>query len=103
MSKKPSILGGALSGLKKSTEPTAAVVDTEPSRPAQIAIDADDDRPIGVLFRLNPRDHEIVSDYARDLRMSMQELIENAINKMRVADGLAPIEGRPRSKTRRRR
>lgn len=103
MSKKTSILGGALSGLKKPAEPVAAAVATEQARPVQLAAESEDDRPIGVLFRLNPRDHEIVSDYARDLRMSMQELIEKAINKMRVSDGLAPIEGRPRSKTRRRR
>ena len=102
MSKKTSILGGALSGLKKTSEPVATVA-TEATRPVQLTAEAEDDRPIGVLFRLNPRDHEIVSDYARDLRMSMQELIENAINKMRTSDGLAPIEGRPRSKTRRRR
>ena len=57
-------------------------------------------RPIGVVFRLNANDHEVVTEYARDKRMSIQELIEACINHLRDSDGLPPIEGRPRSKTR---
>lgn len=53
-------------------------------------------------FTPTPRDHEIVSNYARDMRMSVQELLENAVNRMRKANGLSEIQGRPRSKTRRR-
>lgn len=57
-------------------------------------------RPIGVVFRLNANDHEVVTEYARDKRMSIQQLIEASINHLRDSDGLPPIEGRPRSKTR---
>jgi len=63
----------------------------------------EDQRPVGVVFRLNPDDHEVVTEYARSKKMSIQELIETAINKLRGTDGLPPITGRPRSKTRLRR
>ena len=33
-------------------------------------------RPIGVVIRLNPDDHEVVTEYARSKKMSVQELIE---------------------------
>ena len=98
---KTGVLGGAFSGLNR---PTAKATDempmaTEPKVQATPA-SSSDDRPIGVMFRLTPRDHEIVSDYARDLRMSVQELLEKAVNRMRKADGLSEIQGRPRSRTR---
>jgi len=57
--------------------------------------------PIGVGFRLDPADYAVMMDYASAKKMSMQELLENAVNLMRKVDGLEPIKGRPRSKTRR--
>lgn len=51
-------------------------------------------------MRLDPDDHEIVTEYARNKGMSIQELLETAVNLMREAEGLAPIRGRPRSVTR---
>jgi len=63
----------------------------------------EDIRPVGVVFRLNPDDHEVVTEYARDKKMSIQELIEVAINRLRSSENLPPITGRPRSKTRLRR
>lgn len=99
MTKKSNVLGGALSGLA----PVAPAVPAAPSPVPQAAHEEEDNRPIGVVFRLNPRDHEVVSDYARHRGWSVQELLENAINRMREAEGLSPIQGRPRSKTRRRR
>lgn len=66
--------------------------------PANLAAD-EDQRPIGVVFRLNPGDHEVVTEYARSKKMSIQALMEAAINRLREAEGLAPIKGRPRSKT----
>lgn len=98
MSKKPNVLGGALAGIA----PAAPVVPQTPAPASQIASE-EDNRPIGVVFRLNPRDHEVVSDYARHRGWSVQELLEQAINRMREAEGLSPIQGRPRSKTRHRR
>lgn len=88
---KPNVLGSALKGLRppKPTEQVKNVLLTAASK-----------SPIGVMFRLDPQDHEIVSDYARDKQMSMQELLEFAINVVRSSEGLAPIQGRPRSKTR---
>lgn len=100
MSKVVSALGGALAGLKKpepSLEPSAAAL---PVVQPSAALDAP---PIGVVIRFNSRDHETVSQYADQLGMSLQQLVETAINQMRSLQGLAPIEGRPRSKTRRRR
>lgn len=99
MSAKPNVLGTALAGLRpaeeqKKTEKRSTQFDLLPNK---VEIDK---KPIGVLFRMNLRDHEIVSAYSRDKNMSVQELIEVAINTLRVTDGLAPIEGRPRSKTR---
>jgi predicted HicB family RNase H-like nuclease len=58
--------------------------------------------PIGTILRLDPDDHEIMSNYARSKRMSIQQLLECAINAMRAAESLDPIRGRPRSKTRHR-
>lgn len=99
---KPGVLGAAFAGLSR---PTAKATDempmTEEPRVQATPSGSSDDRPIGVMFRLTPRDHEIVSDYARDMKMSVQELLENAVNRMRKADGLSEIQGRPRSKTRR--
>jgi len=63
----------------------------------------EDQRPVGVVFRLNPQDHAVVTEYARSKKMSIQELIETAINRLRELEELAPITGRPRSKTRLRR
>ena len=97
--KKQSVLGGALDGLAPAV-PAAA---TPPAAAPQATHAEDDSRPVGVVFRLNPRDHEVVSDYARDRGWSVQELLEHAINRMRESEGLSPIQGRPRSKTRRRR
>lgn len=97
--KKPSVLGGALAGLA----PAAPAAALQPTAAPQAAHAEDDSRPVGVIFRLNPRDHEVVSDYARDRGWSVQELLEHAINRMRESEGLSPIQGRPRSKTRRRR
>ena len=99
MSAKPSVLGGALAGLRpaegqQKPEKRPTHLDLLPNK---VEID---NKPIGVLFRMNPRDHEIVSAYSRDKKMSVQELIEAGINTLRVMDGLAPIEGRPRSRTR---
>jgi len=105
MATKPNVLGNANFSIKKKDQvdqPVPADASQAATVPSPAAL-AENDPPIGVLFRLNSRDHEIVSDYARDLKMSMQELIETAINRMRRADGLAEITGRPRSKTRRRR
>ena len=91
-------LGVALNRLKKpeavDIQPVQAPESVpEPKAPAS--------RPVHVMIRFNPRDHETVSDYASDLNMSIQELIEVAINEKRARQGLSPIEGRPRSKTRR--
>jgi hypothetical protein len=97
--KKSNVLGGALAGLSPAAPAAPA---KQPAAP-QITQDEDDNRPIGVLFRLSPRDHEVVSDYARDRGWSVQELLEHAVNRMRESEGLSAIEGRPRSKTRRRR
>ena len=97
--KKPNVLGSALAGLAL----TAPAVPEKQPAARQVTHDEDDNRPIGVLFRLNPRDHEVVSDYARDRGWSVQELLEHAVNRMRESEGLSPIQGRPRSKTRRRR
>ncbi len=91
------VLGGALNALKKQTE-TTKPVETPPAPPPPM-----DNTPIGVVVRFNPRDHDTVSQYASQHDMSIQELVETAINKMRAAEGLSLIEGRPRSKTRRRR
>lgn len=98
---KKSILGSSLSSLTSAVEPPKA----EPAAPVQMTPPKvpENDSPVGVLFRMNPADHEVVSDYARQHGMSIQELIEKAINKMRRNEGLKEIEGRPRSKTRRRR
>lgn len=98
MSKKPNVLGSALAGIA----PAAPVVSPMPAPAPQIPPE-EDNRPIGVVFRMNPRDHEVVSDYARHRGWSVQELLENAINRMRESEGLSPIQGRPRSKTRCRR
>lgn len=98
------LLGGALDALKKPTEATKpAAVPAPAPAPTSQALPPVDDTPIGVVVRFNPRDHKTVSDYASQLDMSLQELVETAINKMRAAEGLSQIEGRPRSKTRRRR
>lgn len=102
MSKVTSALGGALAGIKKP-EPrdeasSVPPVVQHPAQPPEMEAP-----PIGVVVRFNPRDHETVSEYALQLGMSLQELVETAINEKRVRQGLAPIQGRPRSKTRRRR
>ena len=93
---KPNVLGSAL----RSLRPTPP--GSEPPEKATTALSLDK-MPIGVMFRLDPPDHAVVSAYARDKQMSLQELLEHAINAVRLSDGLAPITGRPRSKTRRRR
>jgi len=62
-----------------------------------------DQKPIGVVFRLYPDDHEVVTEYARNKKMSIQELLEAAINLLRESEGRPPIKGRPRSRTRLRR
>jgi len=62
---------------------------------------AQKEAPIGVGFRLDSPDYAVMMEYASAKKMSMQELLENAVNLMRKADGLEPIKGRPRSKTRR--
>lgn len=101
MSKVTSALGGALAGIKKPEprdEASASPVVQHPTQPPETEAP-----PIGVVVRFSPRDHETVSEYALQLGMSLQELVETAINEKRVRQGLAPIQGRPRSKTRRRR
>lgn len=99
MSTKPSVLGSALAGLRPAERGQKS--EKSPSHLDSLTHEVEiDNKPIGVLFRMNPRDHEIVSAYSRDKKMSVQELIEAGINKLRLTDGLAPIEGRPRSKTR---
>mgnify|MGYP003597629700 CR=1 FL=1 len=98
---KPGVLGAAFAGLNRPAAKATDEMTAEPKVQATTPSSSSDDRPIGVMFRLTPRDHEIVSDYARDMRMSVQELLENAVNRMRKADGLSEIQGRPRSKTRR--
>lgn len=99
---KPGVLGAAFAGLSRpATKARDEMPITEEPKVQATPSSSSDDRPIGVMFRLTPRDHEIVSDYARDLRMSVQELLEKAVNRMRKADGLSEIQGRPRSKTRR--
>lgn len=95
--KKPT-LGGALSALR-SPAPTAT---PQPNAASSSQPSVASTTPIGVVVRFNPRDHRTVSNYADQLGMSIQELVETAINKMRSAEGLSVIEGRPRSKTRRR-
>lgn len=97
---KTGVLGAAFAGLNKPVAKARDEMTAEPQVQATPS-SSSDDRPIGVMFRLTPRDHEIVSDYARDMKMSVQELLENAVNRMRKADGLSEIQGRPRSKTRR--
>ena len=92
---KPNVLGASLLNLRPP-KPIELPDETAAALPV-------DNTPIGVMFRLDPPDHAVVSDYARDKQMSMQELLETAINALRLGDGLAPITGRPRSKTRRRR
>ena len=57
--------------------------------------------PVHVVIRFNPADHETVSHDARQQGMSIQEYVEHCINANRASRGLAEIEGRPRSKTRR--
>lgn len=93
--KKPAIntLGAALAGLKPT--PTAAPMPPQPELEA-------DARPVGVLLRLDPADHEAVTLYARQKGFSIQELVEHAINRMLESEGLKPIKGRPRPKGRRR-
>jgi hypothetical protein len=54
--------------------------------------------PIGVMFRLDPSDHAVVTKYAGDMKMSVQELLEHAVNELRRSDGLSLIKGRPRGK-----
>lgn len=98
---KKSSLGNALASIKRTDPPASEPAMTPPAAAPEPV--KDEGPPIGVLFRMSPRDHKVVSDYADDLGMSVQELIETAINKMREASGLAGIQGRPRSKTRRRR
>lgn len=93
---KPNVLGSALLSLR----PTAPGNESPEKATTALSLDK---TPIGVMFRLDPPDHEVVSTYARDKQMSVQELLEHAINAVRLSDGLAPITGRPRSKTRRRR
>lgn len=100
MSKVASALGGALSGLKK---PEARLEVAAPPVAPPSPLSADDAPPVGVVIRFSPRDHETVTRYADDLGMSIQQLVETSINEMRARQGLAPIQGRPRSKTRRRR
>lgn len=97
-----SALGSALSAIKKP-EQVQPVEFAQPLVAAKSTAAGDGGQPIGVVIRFNPRDHETVTRYADDLGMSMQELVETAINEKRARQGLAPIEGRPRSKTRRRR
>lgn len=102
MSKVAPTLGGALAGIKKPEprlEPSAAA--SPVVQPSEALVE--DAPPIGVVIRFNSRDHETVSQYADQLGMSLQQLVETAINQMRSLQGLAPIQGRPRSKTRRRR
>lgn len=79
--------------------PQAVDVNTSGQAPSE----ATDQKPIGVVFRLNPDDHEVVTEYARNKKMSIQELLEAAVNLLRDSEGLPPIKGRPRSKTRLRR
>lgn len=101
MSSKPaSALGGALLGIKKLEPRHDAVAPPVVSLPP---VSTDDVPPIGVVVRFNVRDHETVTEYAAQLGMSIQELVETALNEKRIRQGLAPIQGRPRSKTRRRR
>lgn len=97
-------LGGAFKGLRTTAANETPAAAPAPA-PASVSLQPApvDDTPIGVVVRFNPRDHKTVSDYAGQLDMSIQELVETAINKMRAAEGLSQIEGRPRSKTRRRR
>lgn len=96
--KKPATintLGSALAGLK----PTPAAVPMPPQSAPELDADA---RPVGVLLRLDPADHEAVTLYARQKGFSLQELVEHAINRMLESEGLKPIKGRPRPKGRRR-
>lgn len=97
---RPGVLGAAFAGLNW---PGVKAMDEMPAEPKVQATpsSSSDDRPIGMMFRLTPRDHEIVSDYARYMKMSVQELLKNVVSRMRKADGLSEIQGRPRSKTRR--
>lgn len=95
--KKPNVLGGALASMSKPSQ-------LEPSTAAYVVPPADvddDDRPVGVIVRLPPADHRAVSAFARDRNMSLQEFVENAINVVFKAEGLAPIVGMPRPKGRR--
>lgn len=100
MSRVVSALGGALAGLKKP-EARAEIEAPPVVQPASAPVD--DSPPVGVVIRFSPRDHETVTRYADDLGMSIQQLVETSINEMRTRQGLAPLHGRPRSKTRRRR
>lgn len=94
-------LGGALNRLKKPESADVQPVATSGPESQPMA-KSPASPPVCVVIRFNPRDHETVSDYASDLNMSIQELVEVAINEKRARQGLAAIEGRPRSKTRRR-
>lgn len=100
-----SSLGGALAGIKKPEPMLQVEQPFESVQPQQAAKPpaGGEAAPIGVVVRFNPRDHETVTEYADQLGMSLQELVETAINEKRSRQGLAPIQGRPRSKTRRRR
>ena len=89
------VLGNSLKSLNQSKTKDDEFLPLEKS-----TIKPKRDMTIGIVFRLGASDHEVITKYAYDLGMSVQELIEVAINSMRRAHGLSELEGRPRSKTR---
>ena len=65
-----------------------------------------DDEPVvkvatkGIMFRLTPADWKRVKDYATAREKSVQELLEIGFNMLLRSEGLEPIDGIPRDKSR---
>ena len=54
----------------------------------------------GIMFRLTPADWKRVKGYATTREKSVQELLEIGFNMLLGSEGLEPIDGIPRDKSR---
>lgn len=57
-------------------------------------------KPKGIMFRVMPADWHRVKRYAETREKSVQEILEIAFNMLLKSEGLEPIDGIPRDKSR---
>lgn len=94
---------GSLAGVLDLAVDTAqAPKKSTQTAPASRASDADDTRPVGTIFRMQPADYKRIRRFAEDRGVSIQELLEQGVNALLESQGLKAIHGIPRTRRRRR-